>query len=494
MLLAPNRYYSSSLTSSAFGPPFNDYVVVNGNFGHAPNVTYNPQVHNFSTVGGPYTVEWAAGHLVISTALADGMAAGNVIRVYDSFENSGTTYYYGLRPNVGNTSIYTLALHSASAGSYQGAGGPVAVVRRNPAGQPAFISFATGANPNQWDGVVVGNDNSGAGTYNLYRDTAAPSGTVSIDGGAAATNSTSATLTLSATNPTAGDPVLDMRISTDGTMDTEPWVAYNTSASATLPSGDGTKTVLAQFRNGAGVTSAVVSDTILLDQTAPTVSSAPNPKFLTPNTLQSLAGVTPLRVSWADNDGAGSGICNTQLQVSLNGGAFTDVTLPSPTATGVNIRQTPSNTATRRYQVKVTDCAGNPTAFVAGRTYKLLIFQETSGSITYSTPGNWAQVADANAAGGGRKASTTAASSASLSFTGRGVAWVSRRGPTLGGAHVLIDGSPVGTVNLNKVSVQDRRVVFGQTGLTNAPHVLKVTVDGTAGHPEVDVDDFLVLT
>ena len=80
------------------------------------------------------------------------------------------------------------------------------------------------------------------------------------------------------------------------------------------------------------------------------------------------------------------------------------------------------------------------------------------------------------------------------SFTGRGVAWVSRRGPTLGGAHVLIDGSPVGTVNLNKVSVQDRRVVFGQTGLTNAPHVLKVTVDGTAGHPEVDVDDFLVLT
>src|SRR5439155_12087061 len=146
--------------------------------------------------------------------------------------------------------------------------------------------------------------------------------------------------------------------------------------------------------------------------------------------------------------------------------------------TGVNIRQTPSNTATRRYQVKVTDCAGNPTAFVLGRTYKLLIFQETSGSITYSTPGNWAQVADANAAGGGRKASTTAASSASLSFTGRGVAWVSRRGPTLGGAHVLIDGSPVGTVNLNKVSVQDRRVVFGQTGLTNAPHVLNVTGDG----------------
>ena len=124
-----------------------------------------------------------AGHLILGTTLADSMSSSNVARAYDTFLNTGTTYYFGLRPAAGNTSNYSLNLHSASRGTYQGRGSAVADSGDVAAGQPAFISYATGSDPSQYDGVVVQNNNGGSGSYTLYRDTAAPAGTISIDGG-----------------------------------------------------------------------------------------------------------------------------------------------------------------------------------------------------------------------------------------------------------------------------------------------------------------------
>ena len=68
MFLAPNHYFNTTLASSAFGAGRNDYVVVNGNAGHAPNTVYFPQVHSFSSVGGSYSVQWDAGHVMSGPA------------------------------------------------------------------------------------------------------------------------------------------------------------------------------------------------------------------------------------------------------------------------------------------------------------------------------------------------------------------------------------------------------------------------------------------
>src|SRR5207247_830290 len=60
-----------------------------------------------------------------------------------------------------------------------------------------------------------------------------------------------------------------MRCSNDGTTGGS-LVAYSTTASWTLTSGDGTKTVYARFYDSAGTLySAVMTDTIVLDSTAP---------------------------------------------------------------------------------------------------------------------------------------------------------------------------------------------------------------------------------
>jgi hypothetical protein len=114
---------------------------------------------------------------------------------------------------------------------------------------------------------------SGSVTDTIGLDAAAPTGTVTIAGGASWTSSTSVTLGLSASDDASG--VADMRFSPDGSS-WGSWESYAASKAWTLASGDGTKTVYAQFRDAAGNVSSSASDTIGLDATAPTASVVVN--------------------------------------------------------------------------------------------------------------------------------------------------------------------------------------------------------------------------
>jgi probable HAF family extracellular repeat protein len=108
-----------------------------------------------------------------------------------------------------------------------------------------------------------GNTSSASDSVTVTVDKSAPTGTVSINNGASRTRSRSVTLTLSATDPSPGSGVTDMRISnTQSGLSSAPWEAYSTSKAWTLTSGQGTKTVYVQYRDGAGNDSAVVTDTI----------------------------------------------------------------------------------------------------------------------------------------------------------------------------------------------------------------------------------------
>lgn len=100
----------------------------------------------------------------------------------------------------------------------------------------------------------------------------APTGTVQINGTAQYTNSKSVVLTTSAGSYVSA--VTQMRISNDGVFDTETWQSYSSSASWTLTTGDGTKTVYVRYKDALGVESDTVTDTIILSTLPPTISSA----------------------------------------------------------------------------------------------------------------------------------------------------------------------------------------------------------------------------
>ena len=110
---------------------------------------------------------------------------------------------------------------------------------------------------------------STAAVASIIVDTTAPaSAAVSINGGALYTSNLVVTLSLSASDVN----LAQMRYSEDAAFVGALWMAYSGITNMTLTSGDGTKTVYAQFRDAAGNTSAVAQASIVLDLTRPVVA------------------------------------------------------------------------------------------------------------------------------------------------------------------------------------------------------------------------------
>ncbi|MGH3088601.1 MAG: hypothetical protein ACRDSJ_14955, partial [Rubrobacteraceae bacterium] len=108
-------------------------------------------------------------------------------------------------------------------------------------------------------------------TRDIAVNNIAPTGTVGINGTAAATNARTVNLALSATDPLPGSGVGHMRFRNENTDTWSEWEPYATSRQWLLSDGEGTKTVHVQFRDNAGnVSTDAISDGIQLDLAAPT--------------------------------------------------------------------------------------------------------------------------------------------------------------------------------------------------------------------------------
>jgi hypothetical protein len=99
-------------------------------------------------------------------------------------------------------------------------------------------------------------------------DNTAPTGSITINNDDVYTNTTSVTLTLTATDTTSG--VYQVRYSTDYFCYAEQWETPSQTKSWTLTSGNGIRTVYYQIKDNAGLESIMYSDTIILDTTPPT--------------------------------------------------------------------------------------------------------------------------------------------------------------------------------------------------------------------------------
>ena len=167
------------------------------------------------------------------------------------------------------------------------------------------------------------------------------------------------------------------------------------------------------------------------DTTAP-VAATPSVRFLSSQKVGSKASV---RVSWAPSSDP-SGIGHYDLFQSTNGGAWAQVTLPSPTSTSVDRSLTIGSTY--RFTLRATDGAGNTGAYSTTATAKLAKAQEDNVAVT--SVGGWRRVALTGALGGYVKKSTTTGATATYAFTGSGVAFVSTLAAARGIAEVWLDG------------------------------------------------------
>jgi hypothetical protein len=170
----------------------------------------------------------------------------------------------------------------------------------------------------------------------LVYDTTNPTGSVLINSGAAFTNSASAELSLECIdNSDLG--CAEVRISTDGSLDSEAFEEYAPTKPVTFGVSDGTSsevTVTVEFKDAAGNPSPVAQDSIMIDRVKPTVSSTQQGKTFT-------LGQPTVAPDFACHDDV-SGVVSCSASVSM-------------------LDMTPG---THSYQVTAKDNAGNENTVV----------------------------------------------------------------------------------------------------------------------------------
>ncbi len=197
--------------------------------------------------------------------------------------------------------------------------------------------------------------------------------------------------------------------------------------------------------------------------------------------------VAPIRVAWSGAD-VGTGVVRYELQRSINGGSFTtfSTTLTSPSTTmGL------SSGASIRVRVRAVDATGNVGAWVTGPTVVASLVQQTTSSIHYA--GTWSTSRSTSYSGGSARASSKPSSSATWTFTGRGIALVSTMATTRGTVRIYLDGKYVTRVDMLASPTVFRAVAWQATWSSTRSRTIKVVVDGLIGRPRIDLDAFIVL-
>jgi hypothetical protein len=95
--------------------------------------------------------------------------------------------------------------------------------------------------------------------------------------------------------------------------------------------------------------------------------------------------------------------------------------------------------------------------------------------------------------GSSRFSSSTGASATFTATLARSIAFVTTQATTRGSFRVYVDGVLKATVNPALSTTIYRRILYQASWPTAGTHSVKIVVSGTAGHPRVDVDAFVVL-
>jgi hypothetical protein len=195
-----------------------------------------------------------------------------------------------------------------------------------------------------------------------------------------------------------------------------------------------------------------------------------------------------LDIGWTASD-AGSGVASVAVERSVDGGDWVPVATAAGTATSARVTVAYG----RRYafRLRATDHAGNPSGWVAGVAFTPVLVGERSSSVSYR--GTWTTGRSSSYLGGRDRYTGVARRRSTLTFSGIAAAWVGSTGPTRGRARIYADGTSLGTVGAHASKVHHRQVLAARTYSTSGRHTFRVEVVGTAGHPRIDVDGFVIL-
>ncbi|MBI4833330.1 MAG: DUF2341 domain-containing protein [Planctomycetes bacterium] len=127
--------------------------------------------------------------------------------------------------------------------------------------------------------------------------------------------------------------------------------------------------------------------------------------------------------------------------------------------------------------ISITNTAGAQTDYQVAVTPFGPEYEENNGNVTYN--GTWNVYNNVNCSRGSQKWSTTTNNTATFSFNGTGVTWVSTKNADYGIAKVYIDDVYQQNVDLYNSTNIFQQAVYTKDGLANGFHTIKVEVTGT---------------
>ena len=247
-------------------------------------------------------------------------------------------------------------------------------------------------------------------------------------------------------------------------------ISWDTTASA-----NGSHSLTAVARDAAGnkTTSSPVSVTVSNssgDTTPPTVS------MTAPANGSTVSGSVTVSANASDNvavagvqfqlDGANLGAEDTTAPYSITWDS-TAVANGTHTLDAVARDSSGNRTTSGSVTVTVSNSSGGTTTRI----------EDNDPSVAYS--GTWIVPNDSSLSGGSAHESYTANSTATLTFTGTGVTWISYKcACTAGIAEVSVDGGTPTQVDTYAANPQPQAPAFSVSGLAPGTHTITITVTG----------------
>lgn len=192
----------------------------------------------------------------------------------DTLEPRTTCSITPLATTFGNVTVVLSAVDEGTAGSgveqtgYRVDGGAPSVYSKL---LPVVLSTEGTHSVEYWSVDVAGNVEATKTSDVITIDKSAPTGSMSVAGGSAHTNTRTVSVDSTITDALSG--VNRMRYSVDGGSTWGSWVTYAPSEVVTLPAGEGTKTVVGQYDDPVGNVRGI-ADAIYLNYPPVAVSDA----------------------------------------------------------------------------------------------------------------------------------------------------------------------------------------------------------------------------
>jgi hypothetical protein len=187
------------------------------------------------------------------------------------------------------------------------------------------------------------------------------------------------------------------------------------------------------------------------------------------------------RVSWSGSDA--SGIARYELQRSIDGGAWKDVSSGDTASATAHL----GGGHRYRYRVRARDASGLWSGHETSPVYRTNLAE--TDRVRFRS-GEWRTDQDPSASGSRTRYTHSDGARATFTFTGRSIAYVSPRAPGRGQVRITINGRVVATVDLASAEPHAQSVVFVKNWRSANQRTIGIEAIGT---DRIDIDAFMVV-